>query len=70
MLGTMAKKRTDADRHKNRVLSLRPPPSMRAALERLAKEQRRSVAQVALLLLERILVADKLWQPEQEGDNP
>jgi hypothetical protein len=52
------------------VLSLRPPPSMRAALERLAKEQRRSVAQVALLLLERILVADKLWQPEQEGDNP
>jgi hypothetical protein len=67
MLGTMAKKRTDGDRHKNRVLSLRPPPSMRAALERLAKEQRRSVAQVALLLLERILISEDLWKPDVGG---
>jgi hypothetical protein len=60
MLATMAKKQPDseaADRHKNKVLSLRPPPAVRDQLAALAKAERRSNAQMALILVEEALAA-------------
>jgi hypothetical protein len=60
MFATMAKKEPDpqpADRHKNKVLSLRPPAAVRAQLDALAKAERRSNAQMALILVEEALAA-------------
>ena len=70
----MARKRTHqpdadagADRHKNTVVSFRPEAALRAALQAVAAEQRRSVAQVVVLLLEKALAADGLWPPAEKG---
>jgi hypothetical protein len=47
------------DRHKHMVLSLRPPPGIRAELERLAEQEERSLAQMALIILREGLAARK-----------
>lgn len=64
----MARKRTHepesdpkADRHKSTVVSFRPEQVVRAVLQGVAESQRRSVAQVVVLLLEKALEADGLW---------
>ena len=48
---------------KGPVVSLRPPAAMRAILERMAREQRRSMAQTIQLLLEEVLASKGLWPP-------
>jgi hypothetical protein len=69
----MAKKKPEragdagADRHKNAVVSFRPEPALRAALRAVAARQRRSVAQVVVLLLEKALEADGEWPPAVGG---
>lgn len=72
----MARKRTHqldadagADRHKNTVVSFRPEHALRAALQAVASAQRRSVAQVVVLLLEKALEADGLWPPAAKGED-
>jgi hypothetical protein len=72
MPATMGKRRSKetesdetvkTDRHKNPVVSLRPPPSLRAALERKAQEQRRSLAQTIQLILEKAMEDEGRWSP-------
>ena len=71
----MAKKRTaepiDAtpDRHKSTVVSFRPDATLRGVLQSEADKQRRSVAQLVVLLLEQALKANGLWpaKGDQEG---
>lgn len=45
------------DRHKNTVVSFRPPAEMRARLQELAEQERRSVAQVIEFLIEEAFAA-------------
>ena len=71
----MAKKKTRADagggdRHKNPVISFRPPRSMREAIERLASADRRSLSQMVELLVEAALAARGEWPPQAEGGRP
>ena len=51
------------DRGSRRMLGLRVPEDMRKALESYAECERRSVSQVALLLLEKVMVANGLCTP-------
>jgi hypothetical protein len=51
------------DRHKNAIVSCRPPAEMRAILLELARQERRTVSQVVQFLLEDALTAKKLWPP-------
>lgn len=73
-MATMAKKRPTAeqpsipetppgDRHKYPLVSVRPTPALADVLKRLAQEERRSVSQIVVLLLEEALKAKKLWPP-------
>jgi hypothetical protein len=62
MASTMAKKRKQdgggsQDPHKYRVLSLRPPDDIRAAVEALAEEDQRTVSQMTLILLKEALAS-------------
>ncbi len=50
-------------RSRGRMLGLRVPEDMRKALDSHAERERRSVSQAALLLLEKVMVADGLWAP-------
>ena len=72
MLPLMAKKKPtqegDVDRHKHAVLSLRPPPAIRAAVAQMARAERRSLAQAALILLEEALAARGLFPPAAGAD--
>lgn len=66
MSATMATEPTAAggdDKHKYKVISLRPPTDMRDILTRLAREERRTMSQMILLLLEDALEAKGLWPP-------
>ena len=57
------------DRHKSTVVSFRPDAALRGVLQSVADKQRRSVAQVVILLLEQALTVDGLWPPagDQKG---
>jgi hypothetical protein len=55
------------DRHKYPIVSLRPPEGMRELLKQLAREQRRSVSQTILLLLEEILLQKGKWPPPDQA---
>lgn len=76
MLGTMARKSSappppepneepKSDRHKNTVVSFRPPAEMRARLIELAESERRSVAQIIEFLIEEALRARDARQGPQ-----
>lgn len=54
------------DRHKNPVASFRPKPPMRAVLQQLADDERRSVAQIIEILLEEAMTARGLWPPSAD----
>jgi hypothetical protein len=61
MIATMAKKKTDpggaGDRHRHTAVGLRLPPELRATVESLAREERRSLAQMCAILVEEGLAA-------------
>lgn len=68
MPATMARKKktdkasqTPPDRHKNTVFSLRPSPELRGVIEAEAAAERRSLAQMAEILLEEALAARGKW---------
>jgi hypothetical protein len=69
----MAKKRKSegagaaSDRHLHRMVGLRLPASVREAAERVARRERRSLAQLCGILVEEALQARGEWQPPEEG---
>lgn len=59
----------NGDRHRHPLVSFRPDHGIRHALQRLADQQRRSLSQMAVLLLEEALAAKGLWPPQAgQGD--
>jgi hypothetical protein len=58
---------TAADRHRGWQLPTRVGEPLRKVLETLAREQRRSVAQMSMILLEEALAARGLWPPAEKG---
>ena len=50
-----------ADRHKDKVMSLRPSADLRAVIQELADDERRSLAQMAEILLEEALKGRGRW---------
>ncbi len=58
------------DKHKNKVLPIRPVPLLREAIAELAQEERRRETEMAILLLEEALQRRKRWprrQPPSEA---
>jgi hypothetical protein len=72
MLGTMPRNKKPEpdsipDRHKYPVISFRPGDDLRAILQQLAHEERRSLSQMLVILAEEALAVRKRWPPPQEG---
>lgn len=53
------------DRHKYPLVSLRPPIALRNAVAALAKRERRSLSQMAMILLEEALQGRGLYEPPE-----
>lgn len=72
MPAIMAKKKPKdeaADRHRHKVIGVRPPEDLRIVLEDLATKDRRPVATMCVILLEEALQARGLWPTSDvEGD--
>jgi hypothetical protein len=73
-MGTPPRKRkgkdvttTAPDRHRGRQLPTRIGESLNAVLEAEAKKERRSVAQMGLILLEEALTTRGVWPPKEGG---
>jgi hypothetical protein len=54
------------DRHKNKLLGVRVTLEMEAVLRAYADRERRSVSQLAAILLEEVLTEKGLWPPAAE----
>lgn len=55
MIGYMAKK--NSDRHRSKAIGVRPPTIVREQIQAEADRERRSLAQMALILIEEALTA-------------
>lgn len=68
MRTAMSKKpNRQSDRHKGSALGLRVSPELRAVLDSKAIEDRRSVAQTVILLLEQALAREGRWPAAPEN---
>ncbi len=56
---------TPEDRHRYPVISLRAPDHIRALLKKMARQQRRSVSQTLLFIVEEHLAAKGLLPPPE-----
>lgn len=57
---------TPKDAHRYALVSFRPPSALRETLQQLADEQRRSLSQICLLLVEEALTSKGLWPPRSQ----
>lgn len=57
MIAYMAKKQPSSDRHLVKAIAVRPPQDVRDAIQAEADRERRSLSQMALILIEEALQA-------------